>query len=60
MSGFVQVVQEAVESVPSCSVQLEQPSGQAEYQRSVSNIRGERTEAIVRLGLEEPRGTRIA
>jgi hypothetical protein len=57
MSGFVQVVQEAVESVPSCSVQLEQPRGQAEHQRFVSTSQGQRTEAITRLGLEEPSGT---
>jgi hypothetical protein len=48
-----------VELLPSCNVQLEQPRGQAEHQRFVSTSQCQRTEAITRLSLEEPRGTRI-
>jgi hypothetical protein len=60
MRGDVHAVHEAVESVPSCNVQLEQPRGQATHQRSASTTGGELTEAITRFGLEESNRAGIA
>ena len=40
MSGDVPAVQEAVDSILSCKVQLEQPRGQAKHQPAVLDVKG--------------------